>query len=512
MQVARFTDAPLPASGSPAARRGREQDLEPGSRETTRLYNLPMRRLLLLLSVLLAAGSLVAALPASASSVDVRAKKKPCVLKKKAKCKKANLAKQKFGKLNLAGSDLGGANLSGATLTGTNLEGASLKGADLTGATLRNVNLAGVDLRGANLTRTTFSGGTLSAPATLRHDVGDVGAPKLDDVSVPDPYRCSGLITGPDPTPLLSADCRGADFRKATIEGTIFLLTDLRGANFFSATIENAQFTNVKLNGAFFVSARISYTLFTRNDMEGTNLQNVNCDHCVFLKNQFFNANFYLFRDEAALAKGGNYSLSSARGLGEALDVTVSGASSTRLEETGYWPYITGCTVAQCTFKVFRERPITITVMGPGTITASGITCTATNATTNVCTTSGATTAISIVLTPIVTKAVSISLTDLSTLAVAIDAIKIETVTSDGAVTATHTCSNASTCSTTYPVGSLVRFSFSASNTGFHGAPLYLELSDPGALPLGPAALPFVDLHTTPFELTTDVTVTGTLS
>ncbi len=466
-----------------------------------------MRRLLLLLSVLLAAGSLVAALPASASSVDVRAKKKPCVLKKKAKCKKANLAKQKFGKLNLAGSDLGGANLSGATLTGTNLEGASLKGADLTGATLRNVNLAGVDLRGANLTRTTFSGGTLSAPATLRHDVGDVGAPKLDDVSVPDPYRCSGRITGPDPiTQLLNADCRGADFRKATIEGTIFLLTDLRGANFFSATIGNAQFTNVKLNGAFFVSARISYTLFTRNDMEGTNLQNVNCDHCVFLKNQFFEANFYLFRDEAALAKGGNYSLSSARGLGEALDVTVSGASSTRLEETGYWPYITGCTVAQCTFKVFRERPITITVMGPGTITASGITCTATNATTNVCTTSGATTAISIVLTPIVTKTVSISLTDLTTLAVAIDAIKIETVTSDGAVTATHTCSNASRCSTTYPVGSLVRFSFSASNTGS----LFLVLDYPEALTLG--ATPFVDQHTAPFELTTDVTVTGTLS
>lgn len=105
-------------------------------------------------------------------SIKKSAKKKPKVVKPKAKASSsvsvgANFKGAQVKGANLSGSVLPGANFKNADMRGvdikkTNLKGADLRGANLAGADLRGIDLTGADLTGANLAGANLEGAILT--------------------------------------------------------------------------------------------------------------------------------------------------------------------------------------------------------------------------------------------------------------------------------------------------------------------------------------------------------------
>jgi uncharacterized protein YjbI with pentapeptide repeats len=478
-----------------------------------------MRRRLLALFALLVLGSLVPALPASAASHDARAQKKACVLKKKATCKKAKLSKQKIGKQNLSGSNLSGAVISGSTFTGTNLRNADLSNAKLTDVTFKNTDLSGVNLTGATLVNVRFD---------------------HVDASKGSSGRACEIISGSE-----NSGCELPGFRAdgSKIHDVYISYSNFAHSSWRDVRFDNAGFVNCTLNDADFTGA--DFGTGDKRGISGTigaEAQRARFDNSKHLalfrvianKSSFLGATDFTEVDS---------SLEDARGLQGSRTVTVSrtpgfslAPNLIQIYENGYWRIGNLCLNAiTCSYAAAVGSPIRIRVRSaiPFSVSGSGLTCTQfvdspslSVTTCDVNTLPAGSDPLAVTFGPydpspspspapapapvVVTKTVSVSLLDPSLIlsAPTIDAIKIQQVTSGGSVTATQTCLNASTCSATFPVGSLVRFSFTDS---YNVSPFrWIVLNDGASTTIGPS--PFVDQVTPAFALNTDVALTAWLS
>lgn len=166
----------------------------------------------------------------SEPAATVRAKKKRCVLKRKATCRKAVVKGQKVGKVSLKGANLRGATISKTTFSGTNLTRVSFQGATLRNVTFRNADLGAATFKGAVLDHVRFEG-------------ADFGGPGGRCLAVPS----SGGVSG-------KADCVAymSFFRDARISNTAFIRTDLSKSDFRYARIDNTLFLDCDLDGSIF--------------------------------------------------------------------------------------------------------------------------------------------------------------------------------------------------------------------------------------------------------------------
>ena len=428
-----------------------------------------MRRRLLVLLALLALGSLVAALPASAASHDVRAKKKTCVLKKKAKCKKANLSKQKIGKQNLAGAKLAGANLSGATLTGTNLAGADLTGANLRGATLNGVNLTGAKLAGATFTAARLSGVDFSAPSATRRSTRGPFAI----------FRCAISLSSLKPAGIV-AECKGAW---------------LNGASFVDATIADSDFRGAELLGAKFTRAKVTRTDFSGADLERAGLQDSAISNSKFVVamlaaasaqgatisgSDFTDALVESFEPMEALTKAGSSNvLTRTLGLNGRAQLLFDSARGTKASASVDahsnnmdW----NLPSVSCRLLCFYDGLIgdtftaTISTLPGSTLTASrGITCAGSGFYT--CTGTLNSQFMSIYVTPPPpTSSVTVNSVLQNNAPTPMSKIRFESVAANGARTIVKTCVLEASCTATVVTGTSVRISvFREHSNGYFG-------------------------------------------
>lgn len=466
-----------------------------------------MRSRLLVLLALVVLGALVVAVPATAAAKPAKGKAK-CALKKKAKCKKAKIVKQKIGKKSLAGADLSGATIRDTTFTGTNLANVNLAGARLVDVTFKNVDLSGATLKGASLTGVRLER-VRATPPRVRACMG------LDSATDPLYTYCStpGLIADGvviRDTFILGSSLERSSWRGTTFANAMFVTSDLDGARFDGANFGTGNIRGFSYSSLWGASSSAVGADF--DDSQGLWLSDTDATNASFV-----GATREVIKDGSVVT--------GARGLRGTRVVTVSPATpvtpvpaSIHITETGHWRIGNLCVgEASCTYaKAAIGSPFAITIRSATslTITGTGLACIETAAGgvyTSVC--SGSAIAagtgvfdVTYAASAVETKTVGVSVVDLSTTAVAVDAIRIQTVTSGGAVTATHTCANASTCSTAYPAGAWVRFVFTVSSPSGH----YLVLNDAATTTLGPT--PITDGTTPAFALNADTTLTATIS
>lgn len=249
--------------------------------------------------------------------------------------------------LDLKGVDLRGAMLEGARLVGTDLSGADLGYAVLARADLTDAKLVGAKLEhsnfgGATLRRTDFSGGVdLTGAAfgdakcleTRFTDARFSGNEFLDATFL----RCdwSGVVAsevnfvGSEQVPLdLSDACFAgaslskvnflyvlldrANFRKAKLNGTVFVTVSAKDASFDDADctnlrvvhassftrasflrcrLEKANLRSTALAGAQFSEANLAGADLSESDLEGANLSRVSAPRAALMKANLKDAN-----------------------------------------------------------------------------------------------------------------------------------------------------------------------------------------------------------------------------
>ena len=425
-----------------------------------------MRRRLLVLLALLALGSLVAALPASAASHDVRAKKKICVLKKKAKCKKANLSKRKIGKQNLAGAKLAGANLSGASLTGTNLAGADLTGANLRGATLKGVNLSGATLTGATFAAAQLDGVDFSAP----------GANRRRTRSALSAFGCAFSMIRVDGASI-TARCKGASLRKvvftgASIGNSDFLGADLEEADFTGAVVKNADFRLANMSAVELAKSSISKSMFGEAVLERATAQGAKIELSDFADALVmeFSPMLVLTRYSAGNRLAGTLGLNGSTWIDiEAAQGTRVNASVEAASNNAVWRFKPVSCGLPCKYDGIADDTFTVTLMAPAgsTVSAtSGITCTGTGFITCKGTLAGSTMSIKVIPPLLVTVNSELQ----NGAPTPMSKIRFESVAANGTRTTLTTCVTQTTCTAGVATGTAVRVSvFRQYSNGYFG-------------------------------------------
>lgn len=425
-----------------------------------------MRRRLLVLLAVLALGLLVAAMPASAASHDVRAKK-VCVLKKKAKCKKANLSKQKIGKQNLVGAKLVGANLSGSTLTGTNLAGADLTGANLRGATLKGVNLTGAKLTGA-----TFAGASIS-----RVDFSSPKASKRATRSALNVFRCAVSLNSLKASGIV-ADCKGASLRGVSFAGATIVNSDFRGADLAGANFTSASVASTDFSGAVMTLANLDKSTVSSSTFAVTLLERGSAVGATISQSDFTDAFVVAFEPMVALTKPGNGNrLTRTLGLRGTTMVTFDSARGTRAHATvearsnnTVWDLPAVSCSLLCFFDGVVDDTFTATIStaaGAKLTVSSGITCSGSF----VCTGTFTGNFMSVNVTPPTMYTVTVnSVLQNSGGATPMSKIRFETVTNGVSRRTIETCVAKTTCSISVASETVVRVSvFREHSNGYFG-------------------------------------------
>ncbi len=222
-----------------------------------------------------------------AEGADLSGAKLLCATAKRAEFAQANLAGAVLVEANLFKADFQGANIDGADFSGANLEDACLKGLELKRARLEGARFGGADLDSCNLEevrltapdfhdaclhdalltgswmpRANFLGANLCnarlaeidwpeanlRDADLRGASFHLGSSRSGLVG--SPIACEGSRTGfytddyndqnvKPAEEIRKANLRGADLRRAEIEGVDFYLVDLRDAKYTSNQAEH---------------------------------------------------------------------------------------------------------------------------------------------------------------------------------------------------------------------------------------------------------------------------------
>ena len=398
---------------------------------------------------------------------ELRAKKK-CKLKKHAKCKNANLSRQKIGKKNLAGAKLAGANLSGATLKGTNLAGADLTGANLRGAILKGVNLTGAKLRGATFAGAHLRGVVFSAPSVKRRSTRGAFAV----------IRCAISLTSLEPSGIV-AQCKGAwlkevSFVDATIVDSDFRGADLTGANFTRAKVTNTNFSGANMKRVGLQDSKIIDSKFVMTMLEVASAQGAEISN-----SNFTDALVDWFEPLAVLTKAESANLlTRTLGLNGASQVTFdsvrdtdASASVEAHSNSAVWDLPAVSCQLLCFYDGLIGDTFTATIStaeGSTLITGPDITCTGSGYFT--CTGTLTKTFMSIKVkppSPVAKKTVTAQVLNTTLIPpgpFAVTRLTFERVSGAGAVLETKNCALASSCSVDVPVGSWVQFAVDFGN------------------------------------------------
>ena len=425
-----------------------------------------MRSRLLVLIALLALVSIVAAVPASAASHDVRAKKKACVLKKKAKCKKANLSKQKIGKQNLAGAKLVGANLSGSTLTGTNLAGADLTGANLRGATLTGVNLTGAKLTGATFAASRLKRVDFSAPSATRRT-----ARSLFSV-----FRCAVSLNSLKPSGIV-ADCKGASLQGVSFTGATIADSDVRGADLTGANFASTGVTSSDFSGAVMKRIGLQDATFSGSTFVATLLAQGSAQGAAISNSDFTDALVESFDPLTVLTKAESANrLTRTLGLHGTTMITFDSAKDVKASaqvdahsDSTVWELPSVSCWLLCFFDGFVDDTFTAdisTASGSIFSVSSGITCTGSYTCKGTLTKNF----MSVRISPPTMRTVTVNSVLQSGAATPMSKIRFETVGDGGARTIAKSCVLQTTCAVSVISGTSVRVSvFREHSNGYFG-------------------------------------------
>lgn len=218
---------------------------------------------------------------------------------------------------DLTGADLSYADLSNADLSNANLSSVNFRQSNLTGVDFANADLSDADLSNADITDADFSSANLSGAALSRikgfHEAdffaADFSQQRLRDfefTSIPSDRR---VEDGPrkkrttlQRADFSGADLSGADFRCADLRGAVFVRANCRYADFRRASVAGADFSNadlyradcssVNFHRAVFDGADCRYTDFSGSFLEAISLIETDLRSASFEDARIYRATF----------------------------------------------------------------------------------------------------------------------------------------------------------------------------------------------------------------------------
>ncbi|MFK7985529.1 MAG: DUF2169 domain-containing protein [Sandaracinaceae bacterium] len=206
----------------------------------------------------------------------------------------AVLTDANFEGANLEEADLSGASCERCNFTSANLARVVATEADFSGARFDGANADEADLTGARLLGASLSG--LEACDLRLYDVDGVGL-IADDAKLPrlraDNASFSSAsfqrVEAPDSS-IRQADLSRADFRKSTLDESVFEDSNLEGAFFSQVEAKECRWPRVNAAGASFLKANLQEGYFEAATFEGADLRGANLYNADTFRSSFLGA------------------------------------------------------------------------------------------------------------------------------------------------------------------------------------------------------------------------------